>query len=118
MAESNYHPTARPSVQVQIVGLNKELTHETTKADWRYEVYFDLSGIPSPGWINVFLRQWKRLNQMEPRLWDRVAIKEHCLVIYRPPQEIAQKHLLVLKLAVAATNKTHQRTATNQTGNR
>ena len=117
MAESNYHPTAKPAVQVQIVGLNKDLTHETKKADWRYEVYFDLSGIPSPAWTKIFLRQWKRLNQTEPRLWDRVAVKEHYLVIYRPPQEIAQKHLLILKLAVAATNKTHQRSVANQPGN-
>ena len=34
--------------------------------------------------------------------------------MYWPPQEIAQKHLPNLKLAVAATNKTHKRTLEKQ----
>ncbi len=109
MAESNYHPVAKPAVEVRLVGLNKDLTRKTTKADWLYEVYFDLSGIPSSGWVRVFLREWKRLNPTEPRLWNRIAIKEQYMVMYWPPQEIAQRHLPVLKLAVDAANKTHRR---------
>ena len=116
MPESNYHPTAKPAVEIQIVGLNRDLTRETKEADWRYEVYFDLSGIPSPDWTKILLREWKRLNPTEPRLWDRITFNNQYLVMHRPPQEIAQKHLEVLKLAVTATNKTHRRNTAKQVG--
>jgi hypothetical protein len=114
VAESNYHPTAKPASEIHIVGLNRDLTRETKEADSRYEVYFDLSGIPSQAWTKILGREWKRLNPTEPRLWDRVKINNNYLVMYWPPQEIAQKHLPNLKLAVAATNKTHKRTLDKQ----
>jgi hypothetical protein len=116
VAESNYHPTAKPAVEIQIVGLNKDLTRETKKADWRYEVCFDLSGIPSPDWTKILLREWKRLNPTEPRLWNRITINNRYLVMCWPPQEIAQKHLPVLKLAVTVANKTHRRNIAKQVG--
>jgi hypothetical protein len=114
--ESNYHPIAKPAVEIQIIGLNRDLTRETKKADARYEVYFDLSGIPSQAWTKILSREWKRLNPTEPRLWDRIAISNQYLVMYWPPQEIAQKHLPNLKLAVAATNKTHRKSVDKQAG--
>ena len=116
VAESNYHPAAKASTEIQIVGLNRDLTRETQKADSRYEVYFDLSGIPSPAWTKILTREWKRLNPTEPRLWDRITIENHYLVMHWPPQEIAQKHLPVLKLAVAAANKTHKKSVDKQVG--
>ena len=109
MPESNYHPIAKPATEIHIVGLNKDLTHETDDPDSRFEVYFDLSGIPSQEWARSLTREWKRLNPTEPRLWNRVHIETRFLVMHWPPQEIAQKHLPVLKLAVAAANKTHKR---------
>ena len=112
MAESNYRPSAKPAVEIVIVGLNKDLTRKPEKADGRYEVYFDLSGIPFPDWITILLREWKRLNREEPRLWNRIAIKDRHLVMYTSPQEIAQKHLPVLQLAIVAANKAHRRSIT------
>ena len=114
MAESNYHPTAKPAAEIQIVGLNKDLTRETKVSDSRYEVYFDLSGIPSPDWTKILLKEWKRMNRTEPRLWNRIAINSHYLVMCWPPQEIAQKHLPALKLAVLTANKTHRRNISKQ----
>jgi hypothetical protein len=116
VAESNYHPIAKPASEIHIVGLNRDLTRETKKADWRYEVYFDLSGIPSQAWTKILSREWKRLNPTEPRLWNRLTIDNRYLVMHWPPQEIAQKHLPILKLAVAATNKTHKRSLDKQAG--
>jgi hypothetical protein len=94
--------------EIRIVGLNKDLTRETKNADSRYEVYFDLSGIPTPAWVKILVREWKRLNPTEPRLWNRVTVNQRYLVVHWPPQEIAQKHLPVLKLAVAAADKKHR----------
>lgn len=114
MPESNYHPIEASTSEIRIVGLNKDLTRETKKPDDRYEVYFDLSGIPSDAWIKILSREWKRLNPTEPRLWNRLNIEKRYLVMHWPPQEIAQKHLPVLKLAVAAANKTHKRKMAQQ----
>ncbi len=114
MAESNYHPTAKPSTTIRIVGLNKDLTRETKSADRRYEVWFDLSGIPSPDWTKILLREWKRLNPTQPRLWDRLEVNKQYLVMYWPPQEIAQKHLPNLQLAVVSANKTYVRNSAKQ----
>jgi hypothetical protein len=102
--------------EIRITGLNRDLTRETKNADSRYEVYFDLSGIPSPGWAKILAREWKRLNPTEPRLWNRVTIDNRYLVVHWPPQEIAQKHLPVLKLAVAATDKKHRQSIAKKTG--
>ena len=102
--------------EIRIVGLNKDLTRETDNADSRYEVYFDLSGSPSLDWSKILTREWKRLNPTEPRLWNRIVINKKYLVMHWPPQEIAQKHLPVLKLAVAAANKTHKRKVAKQAG--
>jgi hypothetical protein len=104
------------TLEIRIIGLNRDLTRETDKVDSRYEVYFDLSGTPSPAWTKILTREWKKLNPTEPRLWDRVTIDKRYLVMHWPPQEIAQKHLPVLKLAVAATNKTHNRNISKLSG--
>ena len=106
---------AETTPDIRIVGLNRDLTRETKKADWRYEVYFDLSGTPSPAWAKILSREWKRLNPTEPRLWNRVTIDKRFLVVHWPPQEIAQKHLPNLKLAVSATNKVHKRNISKKT---
>ena len=116
MAESNYHPVGRPATEIQIVGLNKDLTRETKKANERYEVCFDLSGIPSPDWVKILLREWKRLNPNEPRVWNRITINDRYLVLCWPPQEIAQKQLPVLKLAITTANKTHLRNIAKRSG--
>jgi hypothetical protein len=102
--------------EIRITGLNRDLTRETDKVDSRYEVYFDLSGIPSPAWTKILTREWKKLNPNEPRLWNRLTVDKRYLVMHWPPQEIAQKHLPVLKLAIAATNKTHKRNITKLAG--
>ena len=95
--------------EIRIVGLNRDLTRKTENADTRYQVFFDLSGIPSLAWGKILMREWKRLNPTEPRLWNQVSVDKAFLVMLWPPQEIAAKHLPVLKLAVAAANKTHKR---------
>ncbi len=102
--------------EIRIIGLNRDLTRETENVDSRYEVYFDLSSIPTPAWAKILIREWKKLNPTEPRLWNRVTVDKRYLVMHWPPQEIAQKHLPVLKLAVAATNKTHKRNITKLAG--
>ncbi len=114
--EEKLDKSAESTIDIRIVGLNRDLTRETDKADSRYEVYFDLSGSPSQDWSKILSREWKRLNPTEPRLWNRVIINKRYLVMYWPPQEIAQKHLPVLKLAVAAANKTHKRKIAKQAG--
>ncbi len=114
MTEMNRRPVAESVSEIRIVGLNRDLTRETNKADWRYEVYFDLSESPSQAWAKILTREWKRLNPTQPRLWNRIAVDKRYLIVYWPPQEIAQKHLPVLKLAVAATNKTHKRNIAKQ----
>jgi hypothetical protein len=109
MIESKRYQVAETVLEIRITGLNKDLTRETDKADSRYEVYFDLSAIPSPAWTKILNREWKRLNPTEPRLWNRLTIDKRYLIMHWPPQEIAQKHLPNLKLAVATANKTHKR---------
>jgi hypothetical protein len=100
---------AEVPLEIRIVGLNRDLTRKTGKVETLYEVYFDLSGVPSPSWAKMLTREWKRLNPTEPRLWTQVSVERRYLVMHWPPQEIAQKHLPVLKQAVAATNKSHKR---------
>ena len=114
MTEINNRPVTASVSEIRIVGLNRDLTRETNKADWRYEVYFDLSEAPSKDWAKILTREWKKLNHTQPRLWNRIAVDKRYLIVYWPPQEIAQKHLPVLKLAVAATNKTHKRNVAKQ----
>lgn len=109
MQELNHTVVLETAKEIRIVGLNRDLTHKTEKADTRYQVFFDLSGVPSPAWGKILMREWKRLNPTEPRLWNQVSVDKGFLVMLWPPQEIAAKHLPILKLAVAATNKTHKR---------
>jgi hypothetical protein len=109
MADMNRTVTAETLKEIRIVGLNRDLTRKTENAETRYEVFFDLSGVPSLAWGKILMREWKRLNPTEPRLWKQVSVDKALLVMLWPPQEIAAKHLPILKLAVAATNKTHKR---------
>lgn len=109
MPELNRTMIAETAKEIRIVGLNRSLTHKTEKADTRYQVFFDLSGVPSLAWGKILIREWKRLNPTEPRLWNQVSVDKGYLVMLWPPQEIATKHLPVLKLAVAAANKSHKR---------
>ena len=114
MTEVKIPPAAESFLEIRIVGLNRDLTRETDKPDWRYQVYFDLSANPSLAWTKILTREWKRLNPTQPRLWDRLTVDKRYLIMHWPPQEIAQKHLPVLKLAVAAANKTHKRSISKQ----
>ena len=115
MAETKRFPATESAPEIRIIGLNRDLTRETDKADWRYEVYFDLSGIPSPAWTKILTREWKKLNPTEPRIWNRITIDKKYLIVHWPPQEIAQKHLPNLKQAVAIANKTLKRNMAKQT---
>ena len=102
--------------EFRITGLNRDLTRKTGKIDTLYEVYFDLSGVPSAAWAKILLREWKRLNPTQPRLWNQLSVDRKFLVMGWPPQEIVQKHLPVLKLAVASTNKLHNRLVAKKNG--
>ena len=102
MSETNQNPSIDSTIEIRIVGLNRDKTRGTNGSDTEYHVYFELSGTPSQAWRNIFEREWMAMTQ--PPLWQEASIDNRFLVMHCHLQDIAATHLSVLKKAVAATN--------------
>lgn len=115
MSETNQNSFLESTADVRIVRLNTDKTRKTKGTDTAYQVYFELSGIPSQAWGNIFEEEWKGLSsisasggrQEKSPAGIGASIDGRFLVIHCPLQDIAT-HLPVLKKAVTATNKTYK----------
>ena len=107
MSEIQQNTVLKSSEEIQITGLNADKTRKINRSDNSYNVYFELSGVPSQVWKIIFERNWKATIS-ESHLNGGTAeaiIDRGFLAIHCPLQEVATLHLPLLKQTVVATNK-------------
>lgn len=87
----------------RIVGLNTDKTRRPPGSTTVYQVYFELSEIPSSAWREIFGQTWKNLNPTQEAAIDGIFLVMHC-----PLQEIATTYLPALKKAIELTNAAYK----------
>lgn len=107
METKKNYPEVESATDFRIVGLNTDKTRRMIGSETVYQVYFELSGIPSQGWRRIFEEEWKALNVGQPLSLQEASVERAFLMMQSPLQEIAN-HLPVLKKAVAAANITYK----------
>ncbi|HEY9166161.1 MAG TPA: hypothetical protein VIS48_08385 [Candidatus Kryptonia bacterium] len=113
MIKTEQSSTVESGAEMRIVGLNTDKTRALIGSDSLYQVYFELSGIPTQGWRTVFEREWKALNVGQALSLQDTSVERAFLVMHCPLQDVA-KHLPILKKAVAAANKDYSEYARGQ----
>ncbi|MEW6060526.1 MAG: hypothetical protein AB1600_01160 [Bacteroidota bacterium] len=99
------------AVEIKIIGLNIDKTQKVNRSDTAYNIYFELSGIPSQVWKIIFEREWKSKTsstQAEEKTTE-AGVDRGFLVIHCPLQEVAIRYLPLLNEAVTSTNSEYKR---------
>jgi hypothetical protein len=114
MIDIQQNTSVDTTLNIRITGINRNKTRMTDGLDARYQVYFELSGMPAQAWTTIFRQEWKALNLAQPLLWSEANIDNKFLVMHCFLQEIASTYLPVLKKAVAATNSAYSHYVHNE----
>lgn len=86
---------------IQIIGIDRDLTYRPDETKALFDVYLTLSSIPPPEWIELF-----EVERQIPRhsMWRRAWIEDDNIVIHCTPEEVKERHLADLKQDVQAVN--------------
>lgn len=106
MLEINQQTLSGAIADIRIMRLKGDKARGTSGPDAMYEVFFELSIVPTIEWIRIFEKEWRGLNprSVSGRSQD-ARVERGFLVINCTLHEIAAVHLPVLKMAVTSTNQ-------------
>ena len=90
---------------LQIVGVDKERTHNPDPRKAMYNVYLELSASPPSGWDQFFAQE-----RSFPRhtMWRRAWLEGRYIVVHCPIDELEEQHLSDLKQDVANANRNYR----------
>lgn len=92
-------------IDLRIVGVDKNRTHNPDESMALYDVYLQLSADPPEHWDDLFGEQ-----RRFPRhsMWRRAWVEDGFIVVHCPLEELQRYHLADLKEDVAETNKKYR----------
>lgn len=107
MSEILQNTLQKSSIDIQITGLNADKTRKISRSDKSYNIYFELSDVPTQVWKIIFEREWKAMISASHSngAMTEAGIDRGFLVIHCPLKEVPVLYLPVLKQAVAAANE-------------
>ncbi len=94
---------------IHILRMNTDKTRRWVGSNTEYQIFFEISGTPTPEWRAIFIDAWKKSGSVH-----HTDLDGPFLVLFSPIEEMTQEVLTLLENTFATTNEVYHRFASDE----